>query len=231
MSSKRFLLLLLTLMLLASCQPVEPPPSVEPQPTPGMIALASPPALRWLAPTFNVCAAETAVSVLIVDEADAPDVSLYWGEPQDAASELFQFGEDAITLIAHPTSPAVGLSLGETQEMFTGAVDVWPNGDPLTVYVLPSGHPVQEVFESALGRSIPKSVDIQVAPSLEAMQQYVADDPTAMGILPRSWLNDEVKALDWEAEASQPILASFRSERSEAFIRCVQRAVAEKLKN
>jgi len=218
-------------MLLASCQSVEPPLPVEPQPTPEVITLASPPSLRWLAPTFNACASETPVSILIVDESDAPDVSLYWGEPQGTADELFQLGEDKLVLIAHPSSPAVGLSLGETQEMFTGAADAWPNGDALTAYVLPSGHPVQEVFETALGKSIPKSVDIQVAPSLEAMQQYVADDSTALGILPRSWLSNEVKALDWEAEASQPILTSFRSERSEAFIRCVQGAVTEKLKN
>jgi hypothetical protein len=230
MSSKRFLLLILPLLLLAACQPAELPPA-EPLPTPQLITLASPPALRWLAPTFNACAAETAVSILIVDEADAPDVSLYWGEPQGTADALFQLGEDKLVLIAHPSSSAVGLSLGETQDMFTGAVDAWPNGDPLTVYVLPVGHPVQDVFEAALGKSIPKSVDIQIAPSLEAMQQYVADDPTALGVLPQSWLNDEIKTLNWEVETSQPILASYRSERSEAFIRCVQGAVAEKLKN
>lgn len=228
MPSKRFSLLILPLLLLAACQSAAVTPA-EPQPTPEMITLASPSALRWLAPAFNACAAETSVSVLIVNETDAPDVSLYWGEPQDADGELFLLGEDTLILIAHPSSPAVGLSLGEAQEMFAGAVDVWPNGDPLTVYVLPSGHPVQDVFETALGRTIPRSVDIQVAPTLEALQQYVADDPTALGILPRSWLNDEVKALDWEVEVTQPILARFNGERAEAFVRCIQRAVIEKL--
>ena len=228
MFSKRFSLLILPLLLLAACQPAAVTP-IEPQPTPEIITLASPPALRWLAPAFNACAAETVVSVLVVDETDAPDVSLYWGEPQEGDGELFLLGEDALTLIANPSSPAVGLNLGEVQEMFAGAVDVWPNGDPLTVYVLPAGHPVQDVFETALGRTIPKSVEIQVAPSLEAMQQYVADDSTALGVLPRSWLNDEVKALDWEGEVSQPILARFNGERAEAFVRCIQGAVAKKL--
>lgn len=228
MSSKRFFLLLLPILLLAACQPAELP-HAEPQPTPELITLASPPALRWLAPTFNACAESTSVSVLIVDESDAPEVSLYWGEPQDADEELFLLGEDALTLVAHPSSPAVGLSLGETQDMFTGTVDTWPNGDPLTVYVLPTGHPVQEVFEATLGKTIPKSVDIQVAPSLEAMQQYVADDSTALGVLPQGWLNDEVKALNWEVEASQPILASFSSEPAEAFVRCVKVVVMERI--
>ena len=228
MSSKRFFLLVIPLLLLSACQPAELLP-VEPQPTPGMITLASPAALRWLSPAFNACATETAVSVLIIDDTDMPDVSLYWGEPQDANGELFLLGEDTLTLIAHPSSTVVSLSLGEAQEMFTGAVDVWPKGDPLTVYVLPSGHPVQDVFEAALERAIPRSVTIQVAPSLEAMQQYVADDPTALGVLPAGWLNEEVKALDWEVEASQPILARFKGERAEAFVRCIQRAVIQQL--
>ena len=220
--------MLLPILLLAACQPAELPPA-EPQPSPELITLASPPALRWLAPTFNACAESTSLSVLIVDETDAPEVSLYWGEPQDADEELFMLGEDALTLVAHPSNPAVGLSLGETQEMFTGTVDTWPNGDPLTVYVLPTGHPVQEVFETALGRTIPKSVDIQMAPSLEAMQQYVADDPGALGVLPQSSLNEEIKALNWEVEASQPILASFSGERAKAFVRCIQGAVIKEL--
>ncbi len=134
-------------------------------------------------------------------------------------------------LVSHPSSPAVGLSPGEVQGCLPASLDSWPNGDELTVYVLPAGNPVQEVFETAIGTGIPRSVDIQVAPSLEAMQQYVADDPTALGVLPQSWLNDEVKALNWEVEASQPILASFSSEPAEAFVRCVQGAVAEKLEN
>ena len=228
MSSKLFFFLIVPLLLLAACQPVDLPPA-EPQPTPEMITLSYPPALRWLTPAFNTCAADTTVSVLIVDETDTPDVSLYWGEPQGTADELFQLGEDKLVLVAHPSSPAVGLSPGEAEEMFTGAAGTWPNGDPLTVYVLPSGHPVQEVFETALGRTIPRSVDIQVAPSLEAMQQYVADDPTALGLLPQSWLNDEVKVVDWEGIASQPILASFSSEPAEAFVRCVKVAVMEKI--
>ena len=228
MSSKLFFPLIVPLLMLSACQPAALAPA-EPQPTPEVITLASPPTLRWLAPAFNTCAAEIAVSVLIVDEADGPDVSLHWGEPQSTARELFQLGEDKLVLIAHPSSPAVSLSLSEAQDMFTGAVDAWPNGDPLTVYVLPSGHPVQDVFETALGRTIPRSVDIQVAPSLEAMQQYVADDPTALGVLPQSWLNEEVKALDWETEASQSILASYGGERAEAFVRCIQRAVIQQL--
>jgi hypothetical protein len=229
MSSKRFILLLFPLLLLAACQPAELPPT-EPQPTPEMLTLSHPPALRWLAPAFNACAAETSVSILIVDEADAPDAALYWGEPQDSTSELFQLGEDALVLVAHPDNPTVRLSLGEAQKMFSGAATSWSNGEVLTIYVLPAGHPAQELFESALERAIPKSVDIQVAPSLEAMQQYVADDLTALGILPQSWLNEEVKTLNWEEEVSQPILASFNSERAEAFMRCVQGAVVEKLR-
>lgn len=228
MSSKLIFLSVILLLLLAACQPAELPPA-EPLPTPERITLASPPALRWLAPTFNACAAETALSVSIVDETAAPDILLYWGEPQDAEQGLFLLAEDDLLLIAHPSNPAVGISLGEAQEMFTGAVDTWPNGDPLTVYVLPSGNPAQDAFESALGRTIPRSITIQVAPSLEAMQQYVADDPTALGLLPRSWLSDEVKALNWEAEIAQPILAGYRGDRAETFVRCVQVAVAEKL--
>ena len=91
MSSKLIFLLIIPLLLLAACQPAESAP-VEPRPTPEMITLSHPPELRWLAPAFNTCAAETAVSVLIVDEADARDVAFFWGEPQDADAELFQLG-------------------------------------------------------------------------------------------------------------------------------------------
>jgi hypothetical protein len=72
-------------------------------------------------------------------------------------------------------------------------------------------------------------VNIQIAPSLEAMQQYVADDPTALGVLPQSWLNEQFKALDWETDTRQPVLASFTGARAEAFVRCLQSMVVEKL--
>lgn len=229
MSSKLIFLLTIPLLLLAACQPAASAPA-EPKPTPQMITLSHPSELRWLGPSFNACAAETTVSVLIVDETDNPDAVLYWGEPLNAPGELFQLGEETLVLVTHPENPATALRFSEAQDMFSGTVNSWPNGDELTVYVLPAGNPVQEVFESALGAGIPRSVDIQVAPSLEAMQQYVADDPDALGVLPQGWLNDEVKALSWEGQTSQPILVSFSGERVEAFVRCVQGVVVEKTK-
>jgi hypothetical protein len=217
------------ILLLAACQPAELPPA-EPQPTPQVLTLTFPPALRWLEPAFNACALEEPVlSVLVVDETEAADVNLYWGEPDAGAGEVFLLGEDRLVLVSNQANPASGLSLREAQDMFTGSTDTWANSEPLTVYVLPEGHVVQVAFEAALGRAIPKSVAIQVAPSLEAMRQYVADDPTALGVLPRSWLNEEVKVLDWEVEAVQPILAGYRGNRAEAFVRCLQMAAVEKM--
>jgi len=229
MSSKLIFLLTIPVLLLAACQPAASAPA-EPQPTPQIITLSHPSELRWLGPSFNACAAETTVSVLIVDETDTPDAALYWGEPLNAPGELFQLGEETLVLVTHPDNPATGLSLSEAQRMFSGAMNSWPNGDELTVYVLPAGNPVHEVLESALGTGIPRSVDIQVAPSLEAMQQYVADEPGALGVLPQGWLNNEVKSLSWEGQALQPILGSFSGERAEAFVRCLQRVVVEKTK-
>lgn len=216
-------------LLLAACQPAELP-HASPQPTPEVLTLAYPPTLRWLAPAFNTCAMEDPpLSVLVVNAEDAPDVTLYWGEPGEVTGEVFLLGEDRLVLVAYPSNPTNGLTLAEAQERFAGKDAAWPDGEPLTVYVLPAGHDVQEAFEAVLGSSIPKSVEMRLAPSLEAMRQYVADDPTALGVLPQSWLNEEVKALDWEVEATQPILASFKGERAEAFVRCVQAAVVEKI--
>lgn len=216
-------------LLLAACQPAELP-HAESQPTPEMLTLSHPPTLRWLAPAFNTCAMEDPpLSVLVVDAGDTPDVTLYWGEPDEVTGEIFLLGEDALVLVTHPSNPANGLTQAEARERFTGKDAAWPDGEPLTVYVLPAGHAVQKAFEATLGRSIPKSVEMRLAPSLEAMRQYVADDPTALGVLPQSWVSEEVKALNWEVEPRQPILASFEGERAEAFVRCVQGAVVEKL--
>lgn len=220
---------LVLVLLLVACQPAALPPA-PPQPTPEVLTLAYPSALRWLEPAFNACALEEpALSVLVVSASESPDVTLYWGESGVLESEAVELGQDALVLVAHPDNPLNGLSLTEAQQLFTAQADTWPNGEKLTVYVLPPGHAVQTAFETALGRPIPRSVVIQIAPSLEAMRQYVADDPTALGVLPRSWLDKEVKALSGEMEATQPILATFKATRAETFVRCLQRAIVEKL--
>jgi hypothetical protein len=220
---------LIVILLLAACQQAELPPA-EPQPTPQLLTLAYPPALRWLQPAFNTCALEKPQLTVLVVEAEAdPDVSLYWGEPDEIAGEVILLGEDGLVLIANPASQAISLTLAEVRQLFSGDALAWPDGAPLTVYALPAGHAVQNALESALGSPVPRSVNIQIAPSLEAMQQYVADDPTALGVLPQSWLNEQFKALDWEIDTRQPVLASFTGARAEAFVRCLQSTVVEKL--
>ena len=221
-------------LLLAACQPAEEALSpVELLPTPRVLTLSYPPTLRWLQPAFNACALEKPqLTVLVVEAKANPDVSLYWSEPGEKVGKVFVLGEDHLLLVANPASSVISLTHTEVRQLFSGNTHTWPNGDPLTVYALPGGHAVQNAFESALGSPVPRSVDIQIAPSLEAMQQYVADDPTALGILPQSWLNESIKALHWEdepPEMQQPILAGFTSTYNEGFARCIQNVVAEKL--
>lgn len=223
-----------TLLLLAACRPAEEALApVELQPTPSILTLSYPPTLRWLQPAFNACALEDPLLTVLTVEAETnPDVILYWSEPDETVGEVILLGEDHMLLVANPASSVISLNHAEVRQLFSDNARTWPNGDPLTIYSLPGGHAVQNAFESALGSPVPRSVDIQIAPSLEAMQQYVADDPTALGILPQSWLNASIKAMHWDdapPEIRQPILAGFTDSYSEDFVRCIQNAVAEKL--
>ena len=157
----------------------------------------SPAAQPFLSDLF-ACADSSSVTLNLTS--DSPDLSLSLGQPDGWAGSLFQVAAEDILIVVSLASPLAALTDESARALFAG------QGNPSAqVWAYASAEETQKVFESALmdGRSVTSFARLAVSPS--HMIEALTSDPNAVGILPRSWMNDQLREL--YAVASVPVLA------------------------
>ena len=134
----------------------------------------------WLTKLYTC--AENSATVLEVN-ADAPDIYLRVGEPDNLVSPAYQIDQEEILVVTHRESPIQNLTLSQTQDLFA-------NGEPLgsaQVWVYSSDADLQMAFDQLVmkGRSVTSSAKIAVDP--QKMSDLLNSESSAVGILPRHW--------------------------------------------
>jgi hypothetical protein len=230
------------LVFLTACAPALPTPPQAAPPTFWQVQVT--PALAWLVPTINRCAAEQpAVNLVLLErptsalDLASADIILRWGAPSALAAPAAILGEDELVFIVHPTNPLNQLSAADLASLLTGKTTTWEKlspgaaKDPLKVFFYPAGEDPQQVLEKNLPDLTPNRETGWLAPDPAAARQAVAANPTALGFIPRRWLDASVKALAISGLTAstlrQPILAitpKAQTDSQKAWLTCLQTA-------
>ncbi len=107
--------------------------------------------------------------------------------------------QDGIALIVHLENPLTGMDLSQAAAIFHGDLRDWSQlgGEPNAIQVLtrePEAGPRLALEQAVLEDQTLTPMAI-VVPGEQEILDFVANDRTAIGLVPASWLNGRVKAL------------------------------------
>jgi hypothetical protein len=231
--------------ILTGCLPANAPPP----PTPLVMRLQITPALSGWSGRVHECALQNPSIGLAVDERPASALDLQQADaimrlgplPQPAAYPLV-LGWEEVVLIANLASPRDALGADELRSVFNGKTVYWSTAAaqpgaaptssaalPIHPWTYPAGDDLRAAFEAALWSGQPPAARISEAPGPAAMLQAVAEDPAAIGYVPKSLLNNTVRELTVKGalpgNLQQPVLVLVSTEPQgalRAFLVCLQ---------
>jgi phosphate transport system substrate-binding protein len=108
---------------------------------------------------------------------------------------------DGISVIVHPDNPVDGLGLLQLQDLFGGRVYEWqavggaPGGELVQVVSREEGSGTRGAFETLVLQDLAVTPLAIVAPSSQAMVEYVASHPGAIGYVSMGHTTPDVKVL------------------------------------
>jgi len=151
----------------------------------------------WVTVTSEVFNNALATDVLWEDEADLALLS--WGSATEGEQPLWTepFARDGIAVIVHPTSPFLETGLAELREVFRGRLQV-REGSVLTVVSREEGSGTRAAFEEIVLEGEGTTRNAVVLPSSEAVVDYVASTPSAIGYASMRCLDERVRVLPVE---------------------------------
>jgi len=222
-SSSSVIKLFLVITFLSACMPATP----QPQPTLQLWQAQFTPSLRWIGPALNLCTRQHPGIALSIDERPAQalnpaqaDFTLRWGAPETLKGYTIEIATEELVVIIHPDNPLDSLDLSEIRAIFTGKTQSWSafikgNSGRIQVWTEADGSDVQQVFQSILPQQPLTNPFAHLAPDPMAMRQSVGSDLTAIGYLPRRWLDSTVRAIQIKGISAailrQPILVMWES--------------------
>ena len=187
----RFIFILHLSSFILACAPATSSPT-------SLVNVSISPAAQPFLDDLFACADSSSVALNLTSA--SPDLSIHLGQPNGEAGSLFQVAAEDILIVVSRQSPLAALTDESARALFAG------QGNPsVQVWAYASDEETQRAFESALmdGRSVTSFARLAVSPS--HMIEALTSDPNAAGILPRRWLNDQLREL--YAVASVPVLA------------------------
>ena len=121
--------------------------------------------------------ADLALLSWLQDAADGPSL---WSQP---------FTRDGVAVVVHPATPFTETGLAHLQEIFRGRVQEW-GGMVLTVVSREEGSGARDAFENVILGKYDVTFNAVVMPSSEAVLEYVARTPGAVGYVSTLWLSE-----------------------------------------
>ena len=131
-------------------------------------------------------------------------------DPEAEAKRLWwtAIAQDGIALVVHPQNAVGGLTLPQAMDIFFGRILDWEEigGTPGEIVVVSreDGSGTREVFEKMVMGEKRVTLTAIVMPSSEAVVEYVARHPTAIGYVSMGYLSPQVKALPVEGVSPTP---------------------------
>jgi len=136
---------------------------------------------------------------LSLDTVDA-SFHLRIGGSSDSSIIAFPLAQDEIMIVVHPNNPIQHLSKDDLQDIFSGKVNDWNDlgrlSESIQVWIYPEGDDLRQVFDLVILGSEQNTSRAFIAPDPDAMLEAVSSDEAAIGYLPKSWLTENVKAIE-----------------------------------
>lgn len=118
------------------------------------------------------------------------DLTLRIGSPGISSTSSYQIGSEAIVVIVNPGNPLNSLTLDQVRQVFSGQVQNWVeiggSDHAIQVWALSSGDDITQEFSKLILEGSPITSNALLSSSLEGMSTEVANDPFAIGFLPKS---------------------------------------------
>jgi len=131
-------------------------------------------------------------------------------DPETGAKRLWWtvIAQDGIGLVVQPQNTVEGLTLPQARDIFFGRILNWEEigGTPGEIVVISreDGSGTREIFEEMVMGEKRVTLTAIVMPSSEAVVEYVARHPTAIGYVSMGYLSPQVKALQIEGVSPTP---------------------------
>ena len=129
----------------------------------------------------------------ILQAGDADLALLSWMQEATDGQTLWShsFARDGVAVVVHPATPFTETGLAHLQEMFRGRVQQW-GGMVLTVVSREEGSGTRVAFENVVLGDHDVTFTAVVMPSSEAVLEYVAGTPGAIGYVSTLWLSESI---------------------------------------
>jgi phosphate transport system substrate-binding protein len=143
----------------------------------------------WVTVQIEVFNSSVAEQTLRAGEADLALLS-WLHEPADEGPLWSQpFARDGVAVVVHPATPFTETGLAHLQEIFRGRVQEW-GGMVLTAVTREEGSGTRAAFERVVLGNYDATLTAVVMPSSEAVIEYVARTPGAVGYVSTLWLGE-----------------------------------------
>lgn len=202
---RRFLLLLLV-PVAAACAPQ--PVEVTPEPVVLQLVVADScepwaagaveeygTAHPWVTVEYQVF--NTGLAEQVLREGGADIALLSWlADMEGTEGSLWteRMRRDGVAVIVHPESAIHEIGLGQLRDIFAGRLQDW-GGDPVIVVSREDGSGTRAAFERVVLDGVSPTLNAVMMPSSEAMIQYVADTPGAIGYVALAHVDGRVRVL------------------------------------
>jgi phosphate transport system substrate-binding protein len=221
--ARRRLAHVLAVMALAACA------APTPEPTPVTFTIAATelaaPLAQDLADAYRA-AAPGSLPIVTITPQTALAAELAAGRAdlaftaQPLGAEAGQFatplGYAPLAVIIHRDNPLAVLSLAQVRALFAGQIADWAQvggaAGPVQAVTREAGSDGAQAFQAAALGEAEVTLNALVAPTWAAMRTLVGESAGALGYLPRSELDNSVKALSLEAELWALIAATAPAE-------------------
>lgn len=205
-------LLFLTVLLLACGEPVATPEPVFLRATgstamsPLVAELAT--AFNKQSPTINLevtgLGTQHGLDALQADEVDFALASWLLSDLSDW--HTVTIARDGIAIIVHPSNPVTGVGLLQLQDLFSGRIYEWQavggrtTQGPVQLVSREKGSGTRAAFEALVMGDYQVTPLAVVAPSSQAVVEYVAGHHNAVGYVTMDYVSPEVKVVQIEGE-------------------------------
>jgi phosphate transport system substrate-binding protein len=149
--------------------------------------------------TFDIQAGGSQLGQISTEIGQADIGMLSWPPPNLSDKvHVIPIARDAIAIILNPQNQSVALSLREIHDIFSGRLLNWQevDGPPLSIQVVSreDGSGTRATFETTVMEERAVTPTAIVMPSSQAVVDFVAQNPNAIGYVSFTFLDDRVYA-------------------------------------
>jgi len=131
-----------------------------------------------------------------------------WKEPDDTSLWSTPIALDGIAIVVHPQNQVEGLTMLQLKDVFFGRIwdwrDVRGKAGEILVVSREDGSGTRMVFEDLVMQGKRVTPMAVVMPGSQAVVEYVAEHPEAIGYVSMGYLSGKVKVLEIEEAAPTP---------------------------